>query len=110
MVLDGHILLNSPHVEKWVALESPTSPSLPGGLLVASCLHTLPSRRHLSVVLRNETQTDIIIQPRTIIAEMHAVQSVMKSEQTNSSAVNAKAPVHSDLSPRLHCHLNGKSG
>lgn len=52
----------------------------------------------LSVVLRNETQTDITIQPRTIIAELHAVQSVMKSEQTNSSAVNAKAPVRSDLS------------
>lgn len=80
VVLDGNVLGNSPHVEKRVALEARTSPSLPGGLLFASCLHTLPSKRHyqLPVVLRNETQPDTTIQPRTIIAEMHAVQRIQK--------------------------------
>ncbi len=99
VVLDGHVLVNCPPVERWVALESPTSPALPGGLLVASCLHTLPSKRQhqLPVVLRNETQTNITIHPRTIIAEMRAVQEVMESGQTNSSVVNEKLPARSNL-------------
>ncbi len=96
---NGHVLVNCPPVERWVALESPTSPALPGGLLVASCLHTLPSKRQhqLPVVLRNETQTNITIHPRTIIAEMRAVQEVMESGQTNSSVVNEKLPARSNL-------------
>lgn len=99
VVLDGHVLVDCHPVDKWVALESPTSPALPGGLLVASCLHTLPCKRQhqLPVVLRNETQTDITIHPRTIIAEMRAVQEVMQSRQTSSSAVNEKLPARSNL-------------
>lgn len=99
VVLDGHVLVNCPHVGKCVALESPTSPALPGGLLVASCLHSLPTKKHqqLPVVLRNETQTDITIYPRTIIAELRAVQEVIKSGPVNSSTVNKELSACSNL-------------
>ncbi len=53
--------------------------------------------RKLPVVLRNETQTNITIHPRTIIAEMRAVQEVMESGHTHSSVVNQKLPARSNL-------------
>ncbi len=64
VVLDGLVQVKAPLFEKWVSVEPPTMSSLPGGLLVASSLHSLPPRQrfaHLPVVLRNDTQIDIVI-------------------------------------------------
>ena len=60
VVLDGLIHVNRAHTEKWVTVEPPTQSSLPNGLLVASCLHTLPAKRsfHLPVLIKNETKND----------------------------------------------------
>lgn len=43
VVLNGHVQLRKLCTEKWVTLEQPPAP-FPSGLLVASCVHTLPSR------------------------------------------------------------------
>lgn len=86
VVLDGLVQVKSPLFGKWVSVESSMPSSLPGGLLVASSLHSLPARQRivqLPVVMKNETQTDLTIPPRAVIAEAHAVQRVMKKELSN---------------------------
>ncbi len=44
-------------------------------------LHTLPNKRffHVPVLLKNETYADIVISPKTVLAEMYSVQQVWKS-------------------------------
>ena len=76
-----------------MAVVEPPS-ALPDGLLVASCLINLPTRRSssLPVVVKNETEHDIIIPPRTVLAELSAIQSVMKNEQTGSQPNSSDAP------------------
>lgn len=85
VVLDGFVHLNAPHTEKWVTLEPPSVP-LPSGLLVANCLHTLPCKRlsKLSVLLKNGTQTDIMIPPKVVLAEIHAAQEIIDQQHQNS--------------------------
>lgn len=82
VVLDGAVHLNGPYMKGWVALEPPSIP-LPNGILIASCLHSLPHKHptKLSVLLRNETQTDIRLTPKTVLAEIHAVQRIMGQHQ-----------------------------
>ncbi len=70
-----------PQFEKWVLVELPTTSSLPGGLLVAICHHSLPSSQRfaqLPVILRNYTQTDIVIALKAVIGEVHIVKWVEK--------------------------------
>lgn len=82
VVLEGLIHVTGSHTEKWVIIEPPSESSLPSGLLVASSLHTLPDKRpcHLPVLIRNETQSDIVIPPRTVLAEIHSIQRVVGKE------------------------------
>lgn len=93
VVLNGLVQVKGPLFEKWVSVESPISSSLPGGLLVASSLHSLPVRQRivqLPVVIKNETQTDLMISLRTVLAEAHAVQRVISKEFSKNGAENEK--------------------
>lgn len=85
-------------MEKWVTLE-PQSAPFPNGLLVASCVYTLPSTRssQLSVLLNNGTQTDITIPPKAILAQIHAIQRVIEKTDQNSNEVESPAPTHANL-------------
>lgn len=87
VVLEGQAHFHGPHTEKLVTLEPPSIP-LPNGLLIASCLHTLPNKRlsKLSVLLRNTTQTDIAVPPKVMLAEIHAIQSVLNQHHQSSDA------------------------
>lgn len=87
VVLDGLVHVSHAHGEKWVAMEAPTESSLPGGLLVASSLCILPVKRPycMPVLLRNETKNDITIPPKTVLAEIHAIQQVMGKEPSADS-------------------------
>ena len=78
-VVEGQVHMSSAHQDKWAVVEAASVSSLPGGLLVASSLCTLPVKRpcSMSILLRNETQHDVTIPPRTVLAEIHAVQQVM---------------------------------
>ncbi|KAL0187224.1 hypothetical protein M9458_018894, partial [Cirrhinus mrigala] len=89
VVLDGCVNIVGPLSETWVTVEPSASSSLPGGLLVASCLHTLPPKRNVQIpiVLRNETQVDLTIPPRAVLAELHAVQSVIEGRNPVSAPV-----------------------
>lgn len=84
VVFDGLFHVGGTQSEKWVALEAPSGSSLPGGLLMASSLFTLPLKRpyRMPVLLRNETQSDITIPPKPVLAEIHAVQRMMGKEHS----------------------------
>ena len=81
-VVEGQVHMSGAHQDKWAVVEATSVSSLPGGLLVASSLCTLPVKRlsSMSILLRNETQHDVTIPPRKVLAEIHAVQQVMGKE------------------------------
>lgn len=102
VVLDGLVQVKVPLFEKWVSVESPVPSSLPGGLLVASSLHSLPARQRivqLPVVMKNETQTDLIIPPMAVIADAHAVQRLMGTEFSRDAAENEKMELNQSKIP-----------
>lgn len=71
--------------DKCVVVDHPSNSSLPGGVFVKRCLLTLSKTRpyHLPVVLTNETEHDIAIPPRCIVAELHAIKSVLPPPNTS---------------------------
>lgn len=99
VVLNGCINTFGLPSETYVAIQPLASSSLPGGLLVASSLHSLPPNRNvrIPIVLRNETQVDLIIPPRSVLAEVHAVQSV--SEGGSHVTVPVMSPTNSKIIP-----------
>ncbi len=82
--------------DKWVVVEHPSIYSLPGEIVVKNCLLTLPSRQssHLPVVLTNETDHDITIPQRCVIAEIHALESVLSSDNAVSKSAFKKSRTH----------------
>ncbi|KAL1269573.1 hypothetical protein QQF64_031862 [Cirrhinus molitorella] len=108
IVLDGLVQVKGPLFEKWVSVEPATTSPLPGGLLVASCLHSLPSRQclaQLPVVLRNDSHVDLMIPPKAVIAEVHTVRQVEKefskvdTESKKTESILLKVPVDFGDSP-----------
>lgn len=93
LVLEGSISIQELSSDKWVLMESPTESSLPGGLLCASCLVTLPSKtaRKIPVILKNETEYDILVPAKSVIAELHSLQSVITKEAVTESGNHMKA-------------------
>lgn len=81
-VLDGVVNLSCCSPESLTTLGQPEMSSMPGGLLVASGLYTLPAKRSftLPVVVRNDTQTDIAVPPKAVISEMYTVHHVMEMQ------------------------------
>ena len=77
--MEGVVNARCVPTEKWVVVEPLSSYSLPGGVMVTCCLLTIPTRApyRLPVVLTNETQHDIAIPPRSVIAELTALQHVL---------------------------------
>uniref|UniRef100_A0A8C6PS61 ribonuclease H n=1 Tax=Nothobranchius furzeri TaxID=105023 RepID=A0A8C6PS61_NOTFU len=82
-VLKGCLVTRLFHGEKAVILEHPTSTSLPGGILVKTCLVDLPQLRpcSLPVVVSNESDHDIHIPARAIITEISTFQEVISKEK-----------------------------
>lgn len=93
LVLEGSISIQEPSSDKWVLMESPTESSLPGGLLCASCLVTLPSTtsRKIPVIMKNETEHDVLVPAKSVIAELHSLQSVIIKEAVTESGNPMKA-------------------
>lgn len=72
MVLDGSVALNGLTTERSAILECPSLSSLPGGLLVKTCLIDLPTKApfKVPVVLTNETDHDVIIPRKCVVGEV----------------------------------------
>lgn len=92
-VLEGLVHVNAKTPDKWVVVESPSTSSLPGGVLVTNCLLTLPAQlsQKLPVVLRNESKHDIVIPAKSVIAEIHAIQEVVSASQIQKSEQSQKS-------------------
>lgn len=74
VVLEGVASVKEFHTERSAIMEYPSSSSLPGGLLVKPCLVDLPGR--LPVVVSNESEHNIIIPAKCVIAELSAIQAI----------------------------------
>lgn len=97
VVLEGVVNVRGQVAEKWAVMEPPSFSPFPGGLLVASCLLNLPQHpsQKVPVVLKNETEHDIIIPGKSVIADIHALQKVISHKVTKPecsvSGVHAKS-------------------
>lgn len=93
-LIDATAHVKSQCTDRWVVVEAPTSSSLPGGVLVTSCLLTLPDdpSKKLPVVVRNESKHDITLPARSIVAEMYALQEVVKSNHRTAHAAHQGSP------------------
>lgn len=82
MVLEGCVAASRFATEKSVVLEHPSSSSLPGGLLVKTCLVDLPNKQpyKVPVELTNESEHDVIVPQRCIIGEISSFQRVFSKE------------------------------
>lgn len=83
VVLEGSVSVKEFHTERYAILEYPSASSLPGGLLVKTCLLNLPSSQpcKLPVIISNESEHDITIPARSVIAELSAIQTVTSCRQ-----------------------------
>ncbi len=87
-VVDGVVYLTSCFPENVALIGCSELSNLPVGLVIASGLHTLPNKRffHVPVLLKNETHADIVISPKTVLAEMYSVQQVMEVPQRGDTS------------------------
>ncbi|KAG1946284.1 interleukin-1 receptor accessory protein-like 1-A [Pimephales promelas] len=92
VVLEGVASVKEFHTERSAIIGYPSSSSLPGGLLVQPCLVELPGR--LPVVVLNESEHDIIIPAKSVIAELSAIQAILSHKQ---SMTNPGEPEHSKM-------------
>lgn len=95
--MEGVANVRSMHTEKWAVIEPPSSYTLPGGMLVTCGLLTLPTRApyRVPVVLTNETQHDILLPPRSVLAELNAIQQVLpivKETKTEDPSADQSEP------------------
>lgn len=88
VVLEGTFHAPGSLLDKWVVVEHPTVSSLPGGVVVKCCLLTLPTEKSgcLPVVLTNETDHDVIIPRRCVLAEVHAMESLLSTKGGTSKS------------------------
>uniref|UniRef100_A0AAR2JKB7 Gypsy retrotransposon integrase-like protein 1 n=1 Tax=Pygocentrus nattereri TaxID=42514 RepID=A0AAR2JKB7_PYGNA len=98
VVVNGCAVVKEYTNETKAILEHPTWSSLPGGLLVQPCLIDVPSQPpyKVSVMLKNESERDIVIPPKCILAELSVIQTVLSQQQS----VNTEE-VNSDEKPKL---------
>lgn len=93
VVLEGYIHGNPVNTEKCALLEQPSRSTLPGGVFVDCCLISLPEHgsHKIPVLLRNETEHDIILPTNCVIADLTVVDSIIKNHP--SSDVNGQKTV-----------------
>ncbi|RXN02810.1 extracellular calcium-sensing receptor-like protein [Labeo rohita] len=79
VVVEGVALVSGFQDEKSIVVEYPSSSPLPGGLLVKAGLVDFPQLRphKLPVVISNESDHDIVIPAKRIIAEICAHQTIL---------------------------------
>nr|XP_020453624.1 uncharacterized protein LOC109958967 [Monopterus albus] len=87
VVIEGLANISDTHCVREALIEQPLATTLPGGLLVMSSLVSLPKKRfsQLPVVIKNETDREIVIPPNTVLAEANAVEHVLHKEQTKTA-------------------------
>lgn len=102
-VLEGLAHVKAEHSDRWVVVETPSTSSLPGGVLVTTCLLTFPEKhsQRVPVVLRNESKHDIVIPAKSVIAEMHAMQEVIPNNQITELSKQTPNLKPAELNPNI---------
>lgn len=82
VLLEGCMWVNSVNTEKYAILEQPSRTTLPGGVFVDCCLISLPDQgsNKVPVLLRNETEHDIILPTNCVIADLTVADAVIKND------------------------------
>ena len=119
-LLEGIAVAYSLQNEKAVIIEHPTSFHLPGGLMVQSYLVDFTSHNPhlLPVPVKNESDHDLYLPPRAMLAEISAFQSVSCASQaspTSTPSVSSEplfnynfenSPITPDWKNRIIARLN----
>lgn len=81
VLLEGYMHVNSVNTEKCALLEQPSRSTLPGGVFVECCLISLSehSSNKAPVILKNETEHDIILPTNCVIAELSVADSIIEN-------------------------------
>lgn len=98
-VVEAFVHVDHLNMQRDVILEQPSASSLPNGLLVSAIAITLPSKRlcHLPVILRNDTNRDIVIPPKTVVAAVNAIAQGIHKEHAVSEPDCSQSPAKSSL-------------
>jgi len=88
VVIEGFALVNDFQTERTVVVEHSSSSSLPGGLIVKSCLVDLPNQRpfKLPVIVSNVSDHDVVIPAGCKLADISTYQSVLSQQQVSQPA------------------------
>ena len=99
-----------------VVIEHPSSFSLPGNLIVQSCLVDCSKLQpcQLPVIVSNESDHDVIIPARSVIAQMSTVNSIISKEQSTSDHSSSQplnfhfsdSPLSPEWKDRITAKLN----
>lgn len=86
-VVVGGSISNPCRIDQTILVEHSPDSSLPGGVFVKRCLLNQSENQmnSIPVVLTNETNHDITIPPRCVIAELYAVDSLQPLSKTSNS-------------------------
>ena len=86
-IIEAIAHVNSQASDRWVVVDYQTLSPLPGGMLVTSCLLSLPDNpsKKLPVVMCNESKHDIILPAKSVIAEEYALQEVVQNKHRTSN-------------------------
>lgn len=120
VVLEGSANVHFTSADTCAIVEHPTQSSLPGGLCVKRCLISLPSRapHKVPVVITNETEQDVTIQPTCVIAELGAFRCVLsqhnvanaqesnRDKETKISFNFGDSPIPQEWKERITKQLN----
>uniref|UniRef100_A0A3B3H990 Gypsy retrotransposon integrase-like protein 1 n=1 Tax=Oryzias latipes TaxID=8090 RepID=A0A3B3H990_ORYLA len=102
-VLGGFACVKTETTGNWAVVEPPSKSSLPGGVFVSNCLITLSDSfsQRVPVAVRNENKHDVVISPRTVIAEIQALQEVVTSKQIQDESMENGTLAKSSESTKL---------
>ena len=101
VVIEGFAVANDFQNEKTVVVEHSSSSTLPGGLIVKSCLVDFPNQRpfKLPVIVSNVSEHDVIIPAGCKLADIGTYQSVLSQQQVNQ-------PADAESSQKSNLHFN----
>jgi len=99
-VFEAMVYIPNPVAEKCAIIEQPSASPLPSSLLVLTSLVDLPVKKpcKLPVIIKNETDHDIVVLPGSVLADVNAITRVLQKEQMvkmSSSPDRSKDPTQS---------------
>lgn len=89
LIIEGSAKVDSPILSQFVLAQHPVS-TLPGGLCVSNCLLTFPAHApyKVPVVVTNESEQDLYIPSKSVIAELGTYHCILSQHQAKSHLPN----------------------